>query len=366
MDPIDDQRPEDAAGETAPGGEDAARGLPELTVLITAHNEEETIQSCLRAVVSQDFPMERVEILLVDDRSTDATVERARQLGLASLRVLTIAEPPQDLTARQAALDLGLREARGEIVLIADADSRVPREWIRDLAGHMSFRDGAVGGPVVYGGDRPVLARFQSIESLVSFTWSRLLHRHGRATGVPISNVAVRRSAYIDSGGFAALGFNPAEGVALAGVLRKGGWSLRFMTEPLVQSTVSGGLVELIGRGRRKARAAAPWMTTLWLFLIVTNLALLGWAAFSSVSIVYGALALAARYGVGLMAIAAAIGQYRAYRSIPALLLFEPLLTYVGTCVYLSLLVRGRWRWADVSYGRSGPAGQPTVGGGSS
>jgi cellulose synthase/poly-beta-1,6-N-acetylglucosamine synthase-like glycosyltransferase len=341
----------------------ASAGGPELTVLVTAHNEEETIGPCLRAVMAQDFPMERVEILLVDDRSTDATVERSRGLGIASLRVVSIADRPSKLTARQTALDLGLREARGEIVLITDADGRVPREWIRELAGHMSFRDGAVGGPVVYGGDWPLISRFQSIDSLITFTVYRLLHRHGWATGLHLSNVAVRRSAYLDSGGFGALGFKAAEGVALAAVLRKGGWSLRYLTDPLVQSTVSGGMAKLISRGRRKARAAAPMVSTLWGVAILSNLLLLGWTALGSAPLAYGMLALAARYSLGLILGAAAVGQYRGYRPMPSLLLFDPILTFVGTCVYLSLLVRGRWRWGDMEYGRSGPTGQATGGG---
>ena len=52
---------------------------PEITVLIAAHNEAERIEGCLHAVLEQDYPMERVEIVLVDDRSTDDTAARARR-----------------------------------------------------------------------------------------------------------------------------------------------------------------------------------------------------------------------------------------------------------------------------------------------
>lgn len=331
---------------------------PEVTVLVTAHNEADNIQSCLRAIMAQDFPMERVEILLVDDRSTDETVARALELNLPSLRVLHIDEPPTDLTARQAALDLGLREARGEIVLITDADGRVSREWIRELSGHMGFRDGAVAAPVIYGGNHHTIARYQSIESLVTFTIYRVLHRHNLKTGVLAGNVAVRRSAYIESGGFQAVGFNAAEGVALAYVLRQGGWSLRYLTDPVVQTSDSGSFAGLIRRGRRKARAAVPWMTAFNLLLVTTNLALLTWVLLGGTHIVLAMLVLGLRYWLGLLVFGGAISQYRAYSSRLSLLLYEPLLTYVGTCVYLSLIFRPQWQWGNISYGRSGPRKQ--------
>ena len=100
-----------------------ARSEPEITVLITAHNEAERIESCLRAVMSQDYPMERVEVLLVDDRSTDGTVGRVRSMGLEPVRILQIKDHPVGLTSRQAALDLGFTQAKGEIVGDDFADS---------------------------------------------------------------------------------------------------------------------------------------------------------------------------------------------------------------------------------------------------
>jgi cellulose synthase/poly-beta-1,6-N-acetylglucosamine synthase-like glycosyltransferase len=328
---------------------------PEVTVLITVHDGEETIQSCLRAVMAQNFPMERVELLLVNDRSTDATVERAKALGLPTLRVLSVAGPPERLTARQAALDLGLREARGEIVLMTDADARVPRDWIRELAGHMGFRDGAVAGPVIFGGNHHAIARYQSVEALTTYTLFRTLNRHNLATGLILSNVAVRRSAYLESGGFAADGFSPSEGMALATILRQGGWSLRYLTDPVVQTRDSGTLTRLAGRGRRKCRATVPIVSTFWGILIVTNLALLGWVFLGSTPLYWRLLAVGARYGLGLAAFLTAIGRYQAYPPLQSLLPFELEQTFLGAWVYLSLLFHPKWEWAGIRYDRHGP-----------
>jgi hypothetical protein len=96
------------------------------------------VPACLRAIDEQDYPMERVEVVLVDDHSTD----RTEQLGLDYMRVMHQGKPPVNLTTRQPVLDLGFPAARGEIVLLANANSGVPHDWIRELTGHLSYRDG--------------------------------------------------------------------------------------------------------------------------------------------------------------------------------------------------------------------------------
>jgi cellulose synthase/poly-beta-1,6-N-acetylglucosamine synthase-like glycosyltransferase len=329
----------------------------EVTVLITAHNEEETIQSCLRAMMAQDFPMERVEILLIDDRSRDATVERARALKLPCLRVISIDQPPGRLTARQAALDLGIREARGEVVMITDGDARPPREWIRELSGHLSFRDGAVTAPVVFGGNHHLIARYQSCEALLRFTLFRLFDRHGWNSSVDCTNLALRRATYIEAGGFEAVGFNPAEGASLAQLMRKGDLSIRYLIEPIVQKMDSGSMTALIARSRRKARAQMPVLTTLVLAIVLSNLALLVWSVLPVQNFFVAMFVLGLRYSLGAAVLVASIGQYRRYTAVGSVFLFEPFLTFIGLCVYLSLLFAPGWRWADLSYGRKGPRG---------
>jgi len=325
---------------------------PEITVLIAAHNEAERIEGCLHAVLEQDYPMERVEIVLVDDRSTDDTAARARRLGIERLRVLRIDEAPANLTARQAALDRGLIEARGEIVLITDAGARVPREWIRELTGHMGYRDAAVTAPVVFAGGGHFFTSIQTLDAVLTLTYYRWAARNHWHTGVLGANLALRREAYLEVGGFPAIGFAPDENIALCQALRARGWSIRYLDSPTVCNPACTRLPELMLRWRRKTRNGPAGLTLVTLGLILSNLALLGAA------LVLGGgwwVIVLLRYALGVVAIAGVVMQYGALNVAMAMVLFEPLMTLLGTWVYLSNLLVPRWRWAGVWYDRRGP-----------
>ena len=110
---------------------------PSISVVVTAHNAAETIQDCLRSVAGNlGAEPDDVEIILVDDRSADGTADAARALALECLRILRIdSYQDRSLTARQIALDLGFRSARGEVILVTDADAIVPQDWISRMVG---------------------------------------------------------------------------------------------------------------------------------------------------------------------------------------------------------------------------------------
>lgn len=110
-----------------------------LSVLLPAYNEEEAIEHVLREVVGvlapetladRDF---RFEILVVDDASTDRTVELAERFAencsVCEIRVIC---RPENRGAG-ASRKVGIREARGEIVVMLDADGTYPADCILDL-----------------------------------------------------------------------------------------------------------------------------------------------------------------------------------------------------------------------------------------
>ncbi len=329
-----------------------AEQQPEITVLVAAHNEAERIQACLNAIVKQDYPMERVEILLVDDRSTDDTVERALAMNIKGLRVLRIDTVPEKLTARQAALHEGMMEARGEIVLITDAGGRVPREWIRELSGHLGYRDGAATAPVLFAGPGHAFNRYQTVDSLVRFTLFRWAYMHKFISGLQGANMAVRREAYLETGGFPVIGFAPAEDLALASALMRANWSMRYLPGPAVLNPTCRSIFELVSRSRRRIHNTPPALTSVATICIVSNiilvlLALFGHGIWLSILLI--------RYVIGLLVIGVAVSQYGLHKLHYWILVYEPLMTLLGLWVFFSNLVKPQWQWGGLSYDKQGP-----------
>src|SRR6266852_114001 len=87
-----------------------------ITVLIDTYNYGHFIEEAIESVLSQDFPSEKMEILVVDDGSTDDTAERVRKYG-ERVKYLY-----KDNGGQASAFNYGSARARGEYVALLDAD----------------------------------------------------------------------------------------------------------------------------------------------------------------------------------------------------------------------------------------------------
>lgn len=97
---------------------------PLVSAIIPAKDEEATLADCLASACAQRYP--NLEILVVDDRSTDGTPAIARRFAESDprVRVVTIAELPAGWTGKNHALEVASREARGDWLWFLDADTR--------------------------------------------------------------------------------------------------------------------------------------------------------------------------------------------------------------------------------------------------
>jgi len=96
--------------------------LPRLTIIATARNEQARIETAARSFVAQDYP--RCEVLIVDDRSTDATGSILDRLAreASSLRVIHVKELPSGWVGKSHALARAARSTESEWILFTDAD----------------------------------------------------------------------------------------------------------------------------------------------------------------------------------------------------------------------------------------------------
>lgn len=97
--------------------------LPLVSFVIPAYNEEKCIQRCLESIVKQNYPPDRIEIILADGGSKDRTVEIAKQF---SVRI--IANPDR---LAEVGKSLAIRQAQGKYVAILDADNEIAHnDWL--------------------------------------------------------------------------------------------------------------------------------------------------------------------------------------------------------------------------------------------
>ncbi len=159
-----------------------------ITVVIPAHNSEKTISKCLRAIKRQSFPP--MEVIVVDDRSTDKTVEIAQELAVVI--------PNTHRKGAGGARNTGGYVARGNIIAFTDSDCIPPKDWLKNIASVFSDAEvGAVGGGYSSGIDESFWQRFCHEE--LKF---RRRRRDGQAESLVSNNLACRKSIFLEEQGF--------------------------------------------------------------------------------------------------------------------------------------------------------------------
>jgi cellulose synthase/poly-beta-1,6-N-acetylglucosamine synthase-like glycosyltransferase len=113
-----------------------AAGLPSVSLIVPAYDEEEVIEAKVANVLALDYPRERLQIIVASDGSSDATAERARAAGAD----LVLELPPG---GKVAALNAGAEQASGEILAFSDANSTWAADALRRLVA--PFADPKVG-----------------------------------------------------------------------------------------------------------------------------------------------------------------------------------------------------------------------------
>jgi cellulose synthase/poly-beta-1,6-N-acetylglucosamine synthase-like glycosyltransferase len=221
---------------------------PLVSVIVPAWNEERVLGACLDTIFRSSYA--NIEVLVVDDGSCDATARVAHACPDDRLRVLV-----QERNGGKArALGRGLREARGDLVVTVDADTRVSEGAIGALVRALSEPGvGAVSGAVLVGNARGALTRWQAVE------YASALHLDRRAqallgcvTTVPGALGAFRREALLAAGGFSPRTL--AEDTDVTLTIARAGFRVRCATDAVAHTEAP---VDLHGLLRQRTR----WIT---------------------------------------------------------------------------------------------------------
>lgn len=311
----------------------AAENLPTISIIIPARNEESRIGRCLDSLEKLDYPADRLEIIIVNDRSTDRTAElvAARMDRLARLRLVSIVEPHVgNLQGKAGALDAGIAVAGGEILLFTDADCAVHPQWARAHAACYQAENVAmVCGYTLVEGER-FFDRYQAVEWNATNTMASAGVYFQQYLGCFGNNMSIRRSVYDAIGGYTAIPFSVTEDLALLQAVGRRDHTIRYICSP--QSSVvtepCRTLREYIHQHQRWVHGARALGWRAYLFVGTTAIYWLGLlAALSTYSISWVVAVIAARLFADMVLHIPAIRQLRRLELagwiIPTTLLFS-------------------------------------------
>ena len=120
--------------------------LPFVTIILPVYNEEKFIEKCIHAVQEQDYPPEKMEILVADGMSTDKTVSLLNAMQAADKRISVFSNPGKIVPT---GLNILIPEAKGDVVVRIDGHCIPEKDYVSNCVRHIQ-EDGvvAVGGPM--------------------------------------------------------------------------------------------------------------------------------------------------------------------------------------------------------------------------
>ena len=165
-----------------------------VSLVVACHNERKNMPVLLNSIVLQNYPKSLFEVIIVDDNSTDKTLEVAEGFtGLSN--ILTINNKGR---GKKQALRTGILISKGNLIITTDADCRMGKNWIRTIA---SFYDrnkpDMIICPVTIESVKGVFGRFQELEYLSLQGITAGSARSDKATMCNGANLAFTREAYL-------------------------------------------------------------------------------------------------------------------------------------------------------------------------
>jgi cellulose synthase/poly-beta-1,6-N-acetylglucosamine synthase-like glycosyltransferase/peptidoglycan/xylan/chitin deacetylase (PgdA/CDA1 family)/spore germination protein YaaH len=229
---------------------------PPISVVIAAYNEEKVIRRTVESVLANGYP--KLEVIVVDDGSSDATLGILRHAFAGDARVRVYTQANQ---GKSAALNHAIAYAANDILVALDADTIFPAGTIGKLVRHFADpRVGAVSGNARVGNRGKWITRFQSIEYVYGFNLDRrALDLLNAITVVPGAAGAWRKSLILEAGGF---GHDTlAEDTDLTLAIRQLGYQIRYEEEAVAYTEAPEDTRSL---ARQRFRWAFGTLQSVW------------------------------------------------------------------------------------------------------
>jgi cellulose synthase/poly-beta-1,6-N-acetylglucosamine synthase-like glycosyltransferase len=231
---------------------------PKVSIIIAARNEEGNIESCLKSISSLTYPKDYLEVLIVNDRSTDQTAKIVSEIttihSFIKLCDLGESESLEHLRGKTKAVAHGIEHCEGEIILLTDADCIVPESWVEDTVKYYSDASiGIVAGFTFLKG-KNWFEFVQAIDWFFLYSAAAGMIRIGFPSTVAGNNLSFRREAYEAVGGFRGIPFSVTEDYALFhAITSQTDFLARFPLEKktIVQSKPCSTLKELYWQKKR-------------------------------------------------------------------------------------------------------------------
>lgn len=208
-----------------------------VSILVSVRDEEEAIVTCLTALEAQEFDGQRIEMIVADDNSSDGTFERINAFAdksSADIKIIQNPNPDKYKSSKKAALETAAQQATGDILLFTDADCRPGKNWARSMASMFDDSIGLVAGFSPQTAPGGLWGDVLQIDAAAAAFVAAGTIESGRGVTCTGRNLAVRKQALLDVGGYASLpdSLSGDDDFLLHKISRHRQWKVRYAFSP--------------------------------------------------------------------------------------------------------------------------------------
>lgn len=178
-----------------------------ISVIIPARNEAGNIEQCILSIVSGSYPTHLFEIIVIDDYSTDNTIDIVKRFKQSNVRGIRLADYLNDtgniVAYKKRALNTGIEKSRGELVVTTDADCLAPKNWLTLIAAKFELESPVmIVGPVDFISNNSILHVFQSLDFMSMQGITAAAHRLNLGNMSNGANLSFSKDAFYAVDGY--------------------------------------------------------------------------------------------------------------------------------------------------------------------
>jgi cellulose synthase/poly-beta-1,6-N-acetylglucosamine synthase-like glycosyltransferase len=177
-----------------------------VSIIIAARNEAEQISKTIKDLLAQDYEKEFLEIIFIDDHSTDSTGSIIASYADQGISLITLKEANNINSYKKKAIQTAIGQARGELIITTDADCSMGPNWLKTIVSY--YQTGGykmISSPVAYFEEKSLFERAQSLEFLFLIGMGASTIGNNKPSTCNGANLAYERKAFYEVGGFAGI-----------------------------------------------------------------------------------------------------------------------------------------------------------------
>ena len=216
---------------------------PTVSVVIPLYNDKQNIMNAINSALSADYPKSKLEVVVADDCSRDGSYELVKAFASKNKRVKVVRTPKNSGAA--AAKNVGIKNAKGEIVITMDSDSVMDKNAVREFVAHFEDkRVGGMSGAVRVKNKEKLIEKLQDYEYDITLFFRKALQAIDAIPVTPGGMSAFRKDAIMEVGLFDEKSLTEDQEIAYN--LQKHNYKIKSSLKAVAYTVVPSNLKDLI------------------------------------------------------------------------------------------------------------------------